>query len=212
MLCGGRGHKGSNWRNLFILNGGLSRLKIVRQTRDLNEDQIYQVFVNFDEQYGVYSTRGGEIREMLSKAPDISFILDKRLDLCGMMPVPTITDGEVISNYVGLLAKIVNNRNTLPNLTADSLLNLGYVLAFAAPSCYANAIGNFETTLTSLNIKPTKMKAFKPSQPYPLMDNMDLWVSKVEIAPFLGKEGNEHLVTSKEVVDYILQNMRGFNQ
>lgn len=187
-------------------------MKIVRQTRDLNEDQIYQVFINFDGQHGVHSARGGEIREMLSKASDMSFIMDKRLDLCGLMPLPAITDGEVISNYVGLLAKVVNSKNTLPNQTADSLLNLGYVLAFAAPSCYANAIGNFETALTALKIKPTKVKAFKPTQPYPLTDNMDLWVSKVEIAPFLGKEGSEHLVTSKEVIDYILQSMGGFNQ
>lgn len=188
-------------------------MRIIRQTRDLSRDQIYQVFVNFDGAHGVHSVRGGEIREMLSKAADISFIMDKRLDLCGLMPVSdAISDGEVISNYVALLAKVVNSKTMLQNQTADSLLNLGYVPAFAAPSCYATEIGKFETVLNELGIKPTKVKAFKPSIPYPLSDNMDLWVSKIEIAPFLGKKGSEHLVTSKEVVDFLLPSLGGIDK
>jgi hypothetical protein len=184
-------------------------MRVIRQTRDLSADQIYQLYVNFDVKHNVFSAKGSEIREILAKANDISFIMDKRLDLCALMPASAaIEDGEVLLNYVDLLARVVNKRTDLPNQQADSLVNLGYVLAFASPSCYANEIQNFETVLTRIGVKPTKIKAFKPSSPYPLMDSMDLWVSKIDIAPFVGKEGSEHLVTSSDVVSYILTQLK----
>lgn len=160
----------------------------ITHLRGIIQDKGYNVLFNYDPRLGSHNYLGKDITATVKGDANISLITDERLNVpCIITDTEATTKYDVIANYTAFLAEYVNKhaRDMQEHITLNAMRQLGFVLAFAAPTVFADSVAIYEQLLMKKGMPITKAKAFTPFSQYPL-SYIDLWIPKMSVAELMG--------------------------